>query len=70
MFRPRRIVTVEERGGFLYAHWCGDSTCERQINEETGATIRVIPFESSGGPGKCLIDGRPSSQRVLFARAY
>ena len=62
-------ATVEERGGFLYAHWCGDSTCERQINEETGATIRVIPFESSGGPGKCLIDGRPSSQRVLFARA-
>jgi prolyl-tRNA synthetase len=63
-------ATVEERGGFLFAHWCGDSTCERQINEETGATIRVIPFESSGGPGTCLVDGRASSQRVLFARAY
>jgi prolyl-tRNA synthetase len=63
-------ATVEEQGGFLFAHWCGDSTCERQINEETGATIRVIPFESSGGRGTCLVDGRASSQRVLFARAY
>ncbi|MGH2467708.1 MAG: His/Gly/Thr/Pro-type tRNA ligase C-terminal domain-containing protein, partial [Candidatus Limnocylindrales bacterium] len=67
-------TTLEERGGFLLGHWCGDAGCERRINEETGATIRVIPFatqaEGEAETGACLIDGRPSTQRVVFARAY
>ena len=62
--------TLEEQGGFLLAPWCGDPACERQVNEETGATIRVIPADAPDEPGRCLIDGRPSQRRALFARAY
>ena len=62
--------TLEDRGGFLMAHWCGSGDCEKQVNAETGATIRVIPFDSPEEAGLCLVDGRPSGQRVLFARAY
>jgi prolyl-tRNA synthetase len=61
---------LEQRGGFLWAHWCGDAACEKQVSAETGATLRVIPFDGSTDPGSCLIDGRPSERRVLFARAY
>jgi prolyl-tRNA synthetase len=63
-------AVLEERGGFLMAHWCGDTACEKQVNAETGATIRVIPFDAAVESGACLIDGRPSTQRVIFARAY
>ncbi len=63
-------ATLEADGGFLMAPWCGDAACEKQINDETGATIRVIPFDSPDEAGKCLIDGRPSERRVLFAKAY
>jgi prolyl-tRNA synthetase len=61
---------LDERGGFLLAHWCGDAGCEAQINSDTGATIRVIPFDAPAESGICLIDGRPSDKRVVFARAY
>ena len=61
---------LDEAGGFLMAHWCGDGACEKQINEETSATIRAIPFDSPDEPGRCILDGRPSHRRVLFARAY
>ena len=61
---------LDKEGGFLMAHWCGDVACERQVNADTGATIRVIPFDSPDEPGKCLVDGRPSERRVLFARSY
>jgi prolyl-tRNA synthetase len=63
-------ATLDERGGFLMAHWCGSAECERQINQDTGATIRVIPFDSPDEPGSCVLDGQPSTRRVLFARAY
>jgi len=63
-------AVLEKEGGFLLAHWCGDGACEKQINAETGASIRVIPFDSPEESGKCLIDDKPSKQRVLFARAY
>jgi prolyl-tRNA synthetase len=61
---------LDEQGGFLMGHWCGASSCEQQVNADTGATIRVIPFDSPEEQGKCLVDGKPSSKRVLFARAY
>jgi prolyl-tRNA synthetase len=61
---------LEEKGGFLMAPWCGDAGCEKRINAETGATIRVVPFDSPDEAGACLVDGRPSERRVLFARAY
>jgi prolyl-tRNA synthetase len=61
---------LDKEGGFLMAPWCGDGACEKQVNADTGATIRVIPFDSPDEPGKCLVDGRPSGRRALFARAY
>jgi len=61
---------LEEKGGFLMAPWCGDAGCEKQINTDTGATTRVVPFDSPDEAGYCLVDGRPSERRVLFARAY
>jgi prolyl-tRNA synthetase len=62
--------TLDASGGFLMAHWCGAAECERQVNQETGATIRVIPFDAPDEAGACIVDGRPSERRVLFARAY
>lgn len=56
--------------GFILAHWCGEAACEDKIKNETGATIRCIPFEPNAETGACIVDGRPSAQRVLFARAY
>lgn len=61
---------LEKVGGFVMAHWCGDGACEKQVGADSGATIRVVPFDSADEPGKCLVDGRPSERRVLFARAY
>jgi prolyl-tRNA synthetase len=61
---------LDEKGGFLMAHWCGAASCEQQVNADTGATIRVIPFDAPDEQGKCVVDGEPSSKRVLFARAY
>jgi prolyl-tRNA synthetase len=62
--------TLDAKGGFLLAHWCGAAECERQVNSDTGATIRVIPFDAPDEAGACIVDGRPSERRVLFARAY
>jgi prolyl-tRNA synthetase len=62
--------TLDEKGGFIMAHWCGDGACEKKVNADTGATIRVIPFDAPDENGKCLVDGRPSERRVIFARAY
>ncbi|HYI22987.1 MAG TPA: His/Gly/Thr/Pro-type tRNA ligase C-terminal domain-containing protein, partial [Candidatus Limnocylindrales bacterium] len=61
---------LDKEGGFLMAPWCGDGACEKQVNADTGATIRVIPFDSAEEAGQCIVDGRPSPKRVLFARAY
>ena len=62
-----------EKGGFILAHWDGTPETEERIKEETKATIRCIPFEAdeeSLTPGKCMVTGKPSARRVLFARAY
>ena len=59
-----------EKGGFLLAHWDGTSETEERIKVETKATIRCIPFGSDKIPGNCMVTGKPSAQRVIFARAY
>lgn len=61
-----------EEGGFLYAHWDGTPETEAQIKEETKATIRCIPMsdEFDRTPGVCMVTGKPSERRVLFARSY
>ena len=52
------------------AHWDGTPETEARVQEETKATIRCIPFDGDKTPGKCMVTGKPSAQRVLFARAY
>ncbi|MFH2144297.1 MAG: proline--tRNA ligase [Bacteroidota bacterium] len=61
---------LENKGGFVLAHWDGTSETEKKIKEETKATIRCIPQEKIIESGKCIYTGRPSKFRVLFAKAY
>ena len=56
--------------GFVSAHWDGTSETEEKIKELSKATIRCIPFDSIEEEGKCILTGKPSNKRVLFARAY
>ena len=78
-FREEKTTTVEtyeefkekiEEGGFILAHWDGTSETEETIKEETKATIRCIPLDGDKTPGKCMVTGKPSAQRVIFARNY
>ncbi|MDE7346994.1 MAG: proline--tRNA ligase [Muribaculaceae bacterium] len=59
-----------EDGGFILAHWDGTPETEEKIKEETKATIRCIPFEGDTTPGVCMVTGKPSARRVIFARSY
>ena len=78
-FRAKTTKTVDtyeefkvaiEEGGFILAHWDGTPETEEKIKVETKATIRCIPLQGDKTPGVCMVTGKPSSQRVLFARAY
>jgi prolyl-tRNA synthetase len=57
-------------GGFILAHWDGTPETEDQIKTETQATIRCLPFDFPIEPGTCMVTGKPSARRVLFAKAY
>ncbi|MDA0793325.1 MAG: proline--tRNA ligase [Bacteroidetes bacterium] len=61
---------IEEKGGFVLAHWDGTEATEEAIKKATKATIRCIPLDSIKEEGKCVYSGKPSAQRVLFAKAY
>lgn len=61
---------LQEKGGFLSAHWDGTAETEEKIKQETKATIRCIPLEQEAQEGKCVYSGKPSQGRVLFAKAY
>jgi prolyl-tRNA synthetase len=61
---------LDDKGGFVWAHWDGTPETEAIIKEETKATIRCIPFDSPEEQGKCVYSGKPSNRRVVFARAY
>jgi len=61
---------LDAEGGFMMAPWCGSAECEKAVSAENGATIRVIPFDLADDGGACLVDGKPSERRALFARAY
>ena len=61
---------LDEKGGFISAHWDGTPATEEAIKEKTKATIRCIPLNNPEESGKCILTGNPSRQRVLFARAY
>jgi prolyl-tRNA synthetase len=62
--------TLDEKGGFVSAHWDGTSETEEQIKTQTKATIRCIPLHNKQEAGVCILSGNPSKERVLFARAY
>lgn len=77
--REERTITVDtyeefkekiEQGYFIMAHWDGTPETEERIKNETKATIRCLPLEGDMTPGKCMVTGKPSARRVLFARAY
>ncbi len=61
---------LDSKGGFISAHWDGTEETEMKIKQETKATIRCIPIDTEKEEGKCIYSGNPSSQRVLFAKAY
>jgi len=61
---------LDKKGGFVLAHWDGTAETEAVIKDETKATIRLIPLENNAEEGKCIYSGRPSKQRVVFAKAY
>ena len=61
---------LDEKGGFVLAHWDGTAETEATIKEETKATIRCIPLDAQAEVGTCIYSGKPSTKRVVFARAY
>lgn len=64
------VKLLDEKAGFVAAHWDGTGETEEKIKEMTKATIRCIPLDNKKENGKCILTGQPSGQRVLFARAY
>jgi len=64
------MKVLDEKTGFVYAHWDGTPETEEKIKELSKATIRCIPLNNEQEAGKCILTGNPSTQRVLFARAY
>ncbi|MCB0594568.1 MAG: proline--tRNA ligase, partial [Phaeodactylibacter sp.] len=67
---PRPELSESWGGGFISAHWDGTTETELKIKELTKATIRCIPLDAEEEPGQCVLTGKPSKQRVLFAKAY
>ena len=77
--REERTITVDsydefkekiEQGYFIMAHWDGTPETEERVKNETKATIRCLPLDGDMTPGRCMVTGKPSARRVLFARAY
>ncbi len=64
------VDLLDNKPGFVYAHWDGTPETEERIKELSKATIRCIPFNNPKEDGKCILTGKPSTQRVLFARSY
>jgi prolyl-tRNA synthetase len=75
--KTTEVITYDEfkevlnaKGGFILAHWDGTPETEEQIKNETKATIRCIPLDAKEEMGTCMVTGKPSNQKVLFAKAY
>lgn len=79
-FRSKNTTTVDSydefkevlnsKGGFILAHWDGTAATEERVKNETKATIRCIPLDDDTDAGSCMVTGKPSARKVLFARAY
>lgn len=61
---------IQNDKGFVKAHWCEDGNCEKQVKEQTGATLRCIPFNQDSSLGKCVVCGKKTDKVVYFARSY
>jgi prolyl-tRNA synthetase len=73
--RTRDVTTYDElkeaiETGFARVYWAGSTEDEKRVQDETRATIRVIPFDPPSAPGRCVLTGQETTQQVLFARAY
>lgn len=64
------VQVMEEKRGFVKASWCGDSECENRIKEQTGATLRCIPFNEDQKEGECICCGKEAKNVVYFAKSY
>ncbi len=69
-FTPKNSEKPEIHGGFVKAHWCGDSACEEKIKDDLKVTIRCIPLNNIKEEGVCICCGKKSSERVVFAKSY
>ncbi len=56
--------------GWVFAWWCGDAECEARVKDETKASTRCIPLEQEPGEGKCIVCGKPATEKAVFGRAY
>ena len=70
LFKDDFEKLLDSKAGFVSAHWDGTAETEEKIKELTKATIRCIPINNVQEEGKCILTGKPSKERVLFARAY
>ncbi len=72
IFDPKSYDEMKEvlLNGWAYSWWCGDAACEAKVKEDTKATTRNIPFDQESGSGKCIVCGKPASEKVYFSRAY
>lgn len=69
-FTPKNTEKPEIHGGYALSHWCGDAACETKIKEDLTVTIRCIPLDNPAENGRCICCGKPSGERVVFAKAY
>jgi prolyl-tRNA synthetase len=69
-FTPKNIDKPEIHGGFALCHWNGKAAVEEQLRNDLSVTVRCIPLDNNEEPGKCVITGEPSTQRVIFGKSY
>lgn len=69
-FTPKNEQQPEIHGGFALSHWCGSAECEETIKTDLKVTIRCIPFDSEDEEGRCIVCGKESKRRVVFAKSY
>ncbi len=69
---PKDYSELQEvvKDGWAFSWWCGSSTCEDKVKEDTKATTRCIPLDQPGGSGRCIVCGEPATEKVYFAKAY
>lgn len=72
IFNPKSYDEMKDvlSNGWAYSWWCGDSACEAKVKEDTKATTRNIPLDQERGNGKCIVCGKPATEKVYFSRAY